>query len=150
MVKTIAVLGLLMFGCAEATDASADAPPLGTAHDGKADADAVDAGARACDAAAGTLSGRATYVAGSAAAADPSAPAPFHDPQTCGQWVATNEGSLVQAITVTAGAASQGQLALVAAAAGADGCSYTLRLSLPASNANQPCAMTIDYVLVVP
>jgi hypothetical protein len=151
------VLAFVAFlGCAEAENARAMAPPLGPAHDGSADTigDAVSDAGRACEAAVETLSGRATYVQGSARAADPGAPSVVVANQTCADYVRQFDASSAASVTVASGQVGKLAAALEAAIATDQGCAYTLRvISPPWNESMQPpnyCAISRDYVLVVP
>lgn len=142
-------------GCADAMGVSPPSPDLGQGHGDGASDGGSDTGTNVpmCTAAVETLSGRATYVQGSATATDPGA-MPYGQPSgTCAQWVPAHAadfngslGQLDMGTLVAAGAA------LASATPTTGGCAYTVRLSqAPAGGSTiAACAVTLDYVLTVP
>lgn len=141
---------VLVGGCAEADDAIAPAPDLGTAHDGSHETGG-DAG-RVCDAAVETLSGTATYVTRSGAALDPTAQTGIAATPTCADWVASREGQHATQVTVINGKLGDTLTEEVISVEIAQGCMYRLRYTQFAASGStqQPCAFTIDYTIVVP
>jgi hypothetical protein len=149
---------VLLVGCAEGMTVAVDAPP-GDAplppppHDARArDAGAPDA-PPACSAAVETLSGRATYIAGSIAVTTPAAEAPGFGGLTCMAWL---DGSGFEAgvvatgpVDVAAGTIFSRQADLVSATPGV-GCSYRLRVLFVGGSMQMPCDNTRDYLLTVP
>ncbi len=150
----LALALVLLAGCAEGMSI-APAPDVGKGGDGSARDSGAPEVVRVCDAALETLNGRAKYVAGTARAAEPDAPAAFNEPKTCGEWFYGS--ALMQSIetnpadvTVENGVIGTFPTFMASAAAGPTGCTYVLRFTSPASGFNQPCAITKDYALIVP
>lgn len=144
---------VLLVGCAEGMSVSGPAPDLGpggTKPDGGPGDDAV---VRVCDAAVETLSGRATYVAGSARAAAgwEEQPANSVTTKTCGDVATSTDWSafMSESLMITAGMVGDVTLDLVSVAAGPDGCVYTLRITKRMPSNVYICMGTFDYVLVV-
>jgi hypothetical protein len=148
------VLGLVfLVGCAEATNAPGDAPDPGSGRrEVGADASSPDTGmdtARACNDTIDTLSGRATYIAGSAAAVDPEASSGTPG-VTCAGAVASIDWNTAAAPLDVSGGVALGKTGeLVASAPAAAGCSYRIRFSFPVMG-YPSCQTTRDYALAVP
>lgn len=161
--RTIGLLLLVAVGCGDVTAEMMDGGGAGNSGaagasgaagtGGGAMGGAGGAPSRVCDAALETLTGTATYVMGSLAASEPAAPVPGQTGITCEMWARDSgfERSVATEITVTAGAVSGDQLAKVSSGEAGGVCVYKLRRSVPASTPTvRPCAVTLDYVLLVP
>lgn len=142
------LMAVFVVGCADAMGVT-PAPDLGPGHGDGGGADGGAEVAPVCNAAVEMLSGRATYVMGSAMAADPTAMASAGE--TCGAWAAgVNLDAIYTDLTVTAGKVGANALVLVGAASIAGGCTYTLALTTPAPPTLASCLVARNYVLVVP
>lgn len=146
--RLMLVLLLLLAGCADGTNLTGDSPGPGQGHGDGAGSEGgqADGGGRVCNAAVETMSGRATYVGRSAV--EPEMVAPFHEPQTCGDYVAalTPTGGEVNVVNGMIGDTP----VMVVGSAPTDGtCVYMLRATSPAKDFARPCAVAVDYSLTV-